>query len=870
MQYHHLRIFAPLMLYLIISLLSSAVFAGTTVIHNGKPFFPIGIYHYPKRLPLQPRFEELANAGFNTVLSPLTTSIELMDTAWDHGIGVIPTLGWNMILDTSEESKKAVLREHVERLKDHPALLGYEAPDEIAWVDYSPDFGFGDPGRNMEGILKGYSFMKSIDPDHPIWMNHAPRNSIEYLKSYSEGGDILGTDIYPVPEGYGHSDMDQTLNCVAQYTEKLDQVGEGKPIYMVLQGFQWDELPGHSERKGMPAPEPSWTETRFMVYDGICHGANGIIYWGMAYTEIGDEIWENLKRIASELRDLTPMLLDGSFQPMNSTNPDLEIHAKIHDGWRYLVVLNTKREEVGLCEIQLPAGWCGMVRVLFEDRSLPVVAGRVSDSFGPYDVHIYSDDPRPDIALIATNPEILEKDQPTDIEFKVQNLGKTFSPSFNLSLTCEREELARTEVEGLASFSSRLSHLTWIPTRTGNLSIMVVADPDFKIDEITRTNNDEIFTVLVGEKQPDLRVSNISILNQDIVSVEISNSGFEPSEDFQTSCRVGDIDLPILVITSLLPGESYCVSWRLPEGVSGAVSCVITVDTAEEVDEMLEGNNKARITVYMVDLFENGAATYSQDLAEDGLWIIKYDPSKGVLPPHSDTCTLVWGINGWKFPPHTARNSRNINGTCESVMSKGLDGLWYVVIPSQEATTLEFRFRDRIEWGINWDNNNGKEWRMVQTKFVTELLREFGRVVDNGSAYGVDMSSYEEPLHLAWSAYLSGDNNECLFVIEDQVELAGRDYARHLWNISAQEIEAAKTLGIDVSHDERLLFITSKMLDRGNYLVIENDLYKILNHISEEMSKIPEFPALLALYSLSLIATGHLGKKYLSSHQFAA
>lgn len=80
-----------------------------------------------------------------------------MDAARDHGIGVIATLGGNMILSSSEDQKRVVLKQHVERLKDHPALLGYEPPDEIAWADYSADR----PGKNRESLLNGWLIVSS-------------------------------------------------------------------------------------------------------------------------------------------------------------------------------------------------------------------------------------------------------------------------------------------------------------------------------------------------------------------------------------------------------------------------------------------------------------------------------------------------------------------------------------------------------------------------------------------------------------------------------------------------------------------------------------------------------------------------------------
>ncbi|MBU7004181.1 MAG: hypothetical protein HXS50_01345, partial [Theionarchaea archaeon] len=458
MHGYQVGLFITLFQVLLVTLVSSTVLGGTMIMHNGKPFFPIGIYHYPKGLPLEPRLEELSRAGFNTVLSGLTSSIEFMDKAHEFGIGVLPTLGWNMILDPGgEETKKAYLREHIERLKDHPALLGYEAPDEIAWVDFES---LKKPGQNLEALLKGYEFIKSIDPVNPIWMNHAPRNNVEYLKSYSEAGDILGTDIYPVPDGNRHSDLDQSLNCVGQYTEKLDRVGEGRPIYMVLQGFSWDDLPPIGSRD---SPQPNWIETRFMAYDAVLHGANGIIYWGMAYTEIGDAIWEHLKRIASELRDITPVILDSTRMPME-LDSGLEIHHWQHRGYKYLFVLNTQRSSKKDASVKLPEDWSGEVAsVLFEGRSLDVTGGNLVDSFQGLDVHIYTDDPRPDISIGVGNPVLLEKDEKAQLRVDLMNSGRSPTPPFNLTLTTDGKIVSQARIAGLDGTSTRSVDIEWTP-----------------------------------------------------------------------------------------------------------------------------------------------------------------------------------------------------------------------------------------------------------------------------------------------------------------------------------------------------------------------------------------------------------------------
>ncbi len=837
---------------LLVLYFSPLVLAGSVAIHNDKPYFPIGIYHYPQGLPMDSKLEELANAGFNAVLSPLGTSLQFMDEAWEHGIGVIATLGWDMILTSDDDPKKEVLRSNIERLKDHPGLLGYEAPDEIAWVDFMDK----QAGRYREGVLRGYAYIKSLDPDHPIWMNHAPRNELDYLRSYSEGGDILGTDIYPVPDGYGHSDLRQDLNCVAQYTEKLDQVGAGKPIYMVLQGFAWDQLPGHEHgrRPGTPTPQPSWTETRFMAYDAVCHGANGLIYWGMSYMKATDDLWFRLKRVASELRDLTPVLIDGPFQRMASAEPALEVFLKSHDGWRYLFALNTNKSRLESAEITLPTGWVDAASVLFEARSVQVEGGRLRDSFEPYDVHIYTDDPRADLSLVVAGPRVLAINRTASIRVAVANHGMLTAPAFDISMLLGSLEVARIAVEGLPAGGYREADIAWKPSVAGNISLRVVADASQMVDERTHTNNAEIFSVLVGPLGSELAPGRIWLEDQKSICIEARNLGPFPATDFNVSCSIGGVTLAEAIVPGLQAGGSAPICWTLPN-LTGALPTVFGIDPSNEIGEMLEGNNQVSTVIYLVNLITEGPASYSRDLAPYGLWIIKYDPARGALPAESETCTLVWGLDGWQFPKDWPQDSRRVELVCESIMHRGPDGLWYVIIPSQTAGTLEFKFRDATCWGAAWDDNGGRGWRMVSREYASGILTELDRVLKNGSAYGADMSGYAQPLTLGWAAYLSQDYNLCLDLVANLTLPAGMDYVRQLLLYTSEEVETARALGIDVSLDERLIFIAGKMLERNNYLGAEGDLRRALEHIAFEKSKIPEigFLALMVLACLSAL-----------------
>ncbi len=166
--------------------------------------------------------------------------------------------------------------------------------------------------RLAEGMLQGYNYLQSVDPKHPIWMNHAPRNSIAQLAQFDRAADIVGCDIYPVPRGTGngHSDLaDKSLSCVGAYTRRMQEAAPGKPVWMVLQGFGWSDLdknkdPNKPDERRRPNPD----ESRFMAYDAIVNGARGILYWGTAYVEKDAPFWTELLSLVTELSAQQPVL----------------------------------------------------------------------------------------------------------------------------------------------------------------------------------------------------------------------------------------------------------------------------------------------------------------------------------------------------------------------------------------------------------------------------------------------------------------------------------------------------------------------------------------------------------------------------------
>ncbi len=148
----------------------------------------------------------------------------------------------------------------------------------------------------MEKLAQNRKLIKDIAPNQFIISNHAPRNSIKMLKKFNSLIDIVSCDIYPAPEYRMilQGDLNnRTLSCVGEYTRRMKQGAEGKPLWMILQGFGWRDLQGNLPCRNSPDKEygrrPNFRESKFMVYDAIVNGASGILYWGVHYADFVDK-----------------------------------------------------------------------------------------------------------------------------------------------------------------------------------------------------------------------------------------------------------------------------------------------------------------------------------------------------------------------------------------------------------------------------------------------------------------------------------------------------------------------------------------------------------------------------------------------------
>ena len=429
----------------------------------------IGLYEYPDD---ENKLTDAANAGFNLIHSS-------PDAAQLDKINSLGLKAWiSLDLNANSPQKIDNITTTVNSLKNHPALLIWEAPDEILWYNWYPAFDYfsnielkqmkqiaesTDPSQarllsqyqkvedalkralwqNLEterqkfwhiaqqspqnpnlkisdalqnsqttltSLTEGVKTLKSLDPNHPVWLNHAPRNSLKSLTAYNIPFDIVGCDIYPIPHATsaGHSDLISPYpSCVGLYTDRMIKSAPNKSCFMILQGFNWkslNELSAAPENPDQPQPDktPNLRETRFMAHNALMHGANAIIYWGTFTIDRNSQLWKDILQVASELRSLEPAILAPQIAPtvistahetLNSIDPQdapLVQVKKVGPDF-FIFAANETISPVPFTISNLPHELEGKTLYrLYTHESHTIKNLSLTDGIRPFDIHIYT------------------------------------------------------------------------------------------------------------------------------------------------------------------------------------------------------------------------------------------------------------------------------------------------------------------------------------------------------------------------------------------------------------------------------------------------------------------------------------------------
>jgi hypothetical protein len=381
--------------------------ADKVMVLNGRKMFPITLSPGPPTQARTPRgddaLDELGDVGAlifritqTTDWNSLVKSNQqaALDWAAQHGMYCMVNLRELSEFDAGDAVREAELRNVITQFKNHPALALWKNTDEAWWG-----------GVSATNLQRGYDVIKQEDTNHPVEQTHAPRGTVADLQPYNSAADILALDIYPVgvPPGANSLLANKEISMVGDYTQFLADVANGqKQIWMVEQ-IAWSGVvpPAHT------LVFPTFRQSRYMAYQAIINGARGLMFFGgnVAATLNAQDaplgwnwtFWDDvLKPVVQQIGDHS--VLANALVATNSglaitmtgtTSSNLEFC--VREAAPYLYILASKREgpATNVTFSGLPP-WALTGEVLYESpRTITAVGGQFSDTFAPFDVHVY-------------------------------------------------------------------------------------------------------------------------------------------------------------------------------------------------------------------------------------------------------------------------------------------------------------------------------------------------------------------------------------------------------------------------------------------------------------------------------------------------
>jgi len=371
------------------------------VLRNGSAFFPVGIYMNRIESSDTYAFEDVGDAGFNTIVRwqsygvSSTDATTYLENAAAEGLLVIDKLSayssvyltsykldadvfWNEYIGERDDIIDAVAYAKLES-----NLLAYYTFDE----PLPPQFA---AGKDL------YARTNAEDGYHPsTTMNGLLPNDENYNNWY----DIITTITAwfpPVVTG----DLRSSINYVTKmvHLSKIRARKDHKALWATL----ITQFNSHARKRSLTAEEQ-----QCQTYLALIHGAKGIMYF--RYPIYHDDMWSKLSDLAGEIDDLSPSLLNDDleqtisyydestpveFNPEADQFVDVQVclfKAPSSASYDYvLLVANTLEYSVDVAYNISLLGASGTVSRLFDTATYTVSNGEFNDTLAGYDTRAYT------------------------------------------------------------------------------------------------------------------------------------------------------------------------------------------------------------------------------------------------------------------------------------------------------------------------------------------------------------------------------------------------------------------------------------------------------------------------------------------------
>lgn len=346
-------------------------------------FFPLAVW-----LQSPAKAEQYRKAGFNTYVA-------LWKGPTEEQLAALKKAGMKVICHQNESGL---------RHRGDPTIIGWmhgDEPDNAQSLGSGKGYG---PPIPPEKIIEDYKRIRATDPSRPVLLNLGQgvawdnwigrgvrRNHPEDYPEYVKGCDIASFDIYPV--NHDNREVSGKLWFVADGVQRLVRWSDGEKII-------WDCL--ECTRIGDLDVKPTPHQVRCEAWMSLIHGSRGLIFFVHQFKPTFREAAllddpEMVARVTAlnlEITELAPVLnaptvSNGASVKSDKPEVRVAIMVKRYQGSTYLFAVGM-REGQTKATFTL-AGVTGQhpVEVRNENRKLIAKDGSFTDSFAPWDVHLY-------------------------------------------------------------------------------------------------------------------------------------------------------------------------------------------------------------------------------------------------------------------------------------------------------------------------------------------------------------------------------------------------------------------------------------------------------------------------------------------------
>lgn len=326
---------------------------------NDRKFLPIGIFggfSGPADL------KKVSDAGFNTILnyssfgmkfggsgkSKAETLLRSLDVINRNKLKVIFSMkdqypGMRYAFNKLDNAKDldSVVQYTVNKLKNHPAMLGWYISDELSRSELTA----------MAALREQIS---RNDPHHPTI-------TLTFRESdfpvYGRGGDVVAVDNYPI--------FSKTRKDIVPIQKLIHAAKLGKqPVWMVPQIFNWGVYKAKTAEEFSKFVYPSEKEIKAMNALSVICGCKGFIFY--SYTDIcgrrgkkffpenEEKQWKNTCAAVAMLKKIEPFILS-DHAPEIIVDTPMETAAKLRSDTGEKIVIAV-RKNFGISKLPLPCG----------------------------------------------------------------------------------------------------------------------------------------------------------------------------------------------------------------------------------------------------------------------------------------------------------------------------------------------------------------------------------------------------------------------------------------------------------------------------------------------------------------------------------